>query len=690
MTGLACGGPARGPHDPVGARRASPEEPVFVAITREGDPEGTIAVALTLPTVDPRAPVALAAVFEARLGGAARGVVATPARGALRIVAPSASLDAVRTALVTPIATGDRVVAEASLRAFPTARPPEAVAACTGIARGLASRDISEAELESLRKDAVVGGRLAFGVVGSSSYVARASAPLAWPRGTSDVRAAPPAAAFELRPPEGGGDGPARGSGATVLTWIPARDEALGARMGRELLPLPALFPGLTKVDVDVHFRVAGGACLAVDVEGAAPDALPGLLAFVRTASRRAVAAGQQAKASQPDLAREADARVAAERAAWWGLTRDGADGERPVEITDARVLDRELTEDRLRAQTERAEALSKAPRVESKVRLEPGQRELWLLVGSPCGTTFESRDDAGTGALFMASVAHALLHRHDLAAEPFLDADGVGLYVHDTQKNGESAVALAERLGDAVGAAWAELDDRSIEAGRALLLPMMRRGAALRDLSRDHPSWLSPAGTEESRIPGGLLKHPANRLRTGPVRMAALAFAGEAQAAAAQSALDRWMIRADGQGQCPAAPSTFSLGKPAAKPDAGLTFALPLSGAPAFAAAEAWAPRLADEASRLGAGPAWAVAAGGARGGALVVHVDTSGPQAVAPRLRAALASARAGALPSPPVAFDPRRRLAELFLGRATATEKDLRALAARLDGDEWLVSP
>ena len=44
-----------------------------------------------------------------------------------------------------------------------------------------------------------------------------------------------------------------------------------------------------------------------------------------------------------------------------------------------------------------------------------------------------------------------------------------------------------------------------------------------------------------------------------------------------------------------------------------------------AFAAAEAWAPRLADEATRLGAGPAWAVAAGGARGGALVVHVDLS-----------------------------------------------------------------
>ena len=693
--GVACGGPARGPHDPISARRGSPEEPAFVAITREGDPQGTVAVAMALSTVDPRAPVALAAVFEARLGGATRSVLATPARSALRIVAPSATMDEVRTALVTPISAADRVVAEAKLRAFPSARPPEAVGACTGIARGLSARDITEAELETLRRDAVIGGRLAFGVVGSSSYVARASAPLPWPRGANDARPTPPDPAFELRAPEGSGDGGARTAGATVLTWVAARDEGLAARVGRELLPLPALFPGLAKVDVDVHFRVAGGACLAVDVEGAPPDALPALLAFVRAASRRALSASDHAKAPEAALAREADARVAAERAAWWGLTRDGAAGDRPVEITDARVFDRELTGDRLRAQTERAEALSKAPRVEARVRTEQGQRELWLLVGSPCGTAFESRDDAGTGALFMASVAHTLMHRYDLAAEPFLDADGVGLYVHDTQKRGESAEALAERLGNAVGAAWAQLDDRSIEAGRALLLPMIRRGAALRDLSREHPSWLSPAGNEESRIPNGLLKHPSNRLRLGPVRMAALAFAGESQAAAARAALDRWMIRAEGQGQCPATPpATLTLGKPSGKPDGGLTFALPLTGAPAFAAAEAWAPRLADEATRLGAGPAWAVAAGGARGGALVVHVDSGpGPQSaqvLAPRLRAALAGARAGTLPPTPVAFDPRRRLAELFLGRAVATQADLQALAARLDSDDWIVSP
>lgn len=667
-----------------------------MAITREGDPQGTIAVAMALSTVDPRAPVALAAVFEARLGGPARGVLATPARGAVRIVAPSASLEEVRAALTTAISGGDRVIAEAKLRAFPSARPPETVATCTGVARGLAARDITEAELETLRKDAVIGGRLAFGVVGSASYVARASAPLPWPRGASDVRATPPEPGFELRAPEGTGDGGPRLAGATVLTWVPHRDEAIAERVGRELLPLPSLFPGLAKVDVDVHFRVAGGACLAVDVEGVAADALPALLAFVRGATRRAVVASAEPPPPKDGtLAREADARVAAERAAWWGLTRDGANGDRAVEITDARVFDRELTADRLRAQTERAEALTKAPRVESRVRLEQGQRELWLLVGSPCGTAFESRDDAGTGALFVASVAHTLMHRYDLAAEPFLDADGVGLYVHDTQKKGESADALAERLGNAVGAAWAQLDDRSIEAGRALLLPMVRRGAAVRDLSREHPSWLSPAGNEDSRIPAGLLKHPQNRLRLGPVRMAVLAFAGETQAATARSALDRWMTRAEGQGQCPATPpSTLALGKPTSKPDGGLTFALPLTGAPAFAAAEAWAPRLAEEATRLGAGPAWAVAAGGARGGALVVHVDT-GPglqsaPVLTPRLRAALAGARAGTLPPVPAAFDPRRRLAELFLGRAPATQADLQALAGRLDGDDWIVSP
>ncbi len=668
-----------------------------MVIAREGDPQGSLAVAIALPTVDPRAPVALAAVFEARLGGAARNVLATPARSAVRIVAPSASMEEVKAALTAPISTADRVVAEAKLRAFPSARPPETVAACTGVARGLAARDITEAELETLRKEAVVGGRLAFGVVGSPSYVARASVASAWPRGAIDAHVAPPDSAFELRAPEGPGDGGPRLAGATVLTWIPQRDEGAAARVGRELLPLPALFPGLTKVDVDVHFRVAGGACLAVDLEGAAPDALPALLAFVRGATRRALGGVSEtaASANEGALAREADTRVAAERAAWWGLTRDGAGGDRPVEITDARVFDRELTADRLRAQTERAETWLKAPRVESRVRLEPGQRELWLLVGSPCGTAFESRDDAGTGALFMATVAHTLLHHYELAAEPFLDADGVGLYVHDTQKTGESANALAERLGSAVGAAWAPFDDRSIEAGRASLLPMVRRSAALRDLSREHPSWLAPAGSEESRIPAGLLKHPQNRLRMGPVRMAVLAFAGEGQAAAARSALDRWMMRAEGQDQCPATPpATLALSKPAAKPDGGLTFALPLSGAPAFAAAEAWAPRLSSEATRLGAGPAWAVAAGGARGGALVVHVETgAGPQAaqvLTPRLRAAIASARAGTLPALPAAFDPRRRLAELFLGRAPATAADLQALAARFDGDDWIVWP
>jgi hypothetical protein len=78
------------------------------------------------------------------------------------------------------------------------------------------------------------------------------------------------------------------------------------------------------------------------------------------------------------------------------------------------------------------------------------------------------------------------------------------------------------------------------------------------------------------------------------------------------------------------------------------------------------------------------------ALGGALVVHVDTQAPQALAPKLRAALASARAGAAPTAPASFDPRRRLAELFLGRAPATGAELQSLAARFEGDEWIVSP
>src|SRR5690606_16988594 len=126
---------------------------------------------------------------------------------------------------------------------------------------------------------------------------------------------------------------------------------------------------------------------------------------------------------------RSGDAREAAERAAWWALV----DQDRPKPLTSAdasarsakgsvalgvparrgtapRDGDKELavgpSREALADAVTKATAAWDKPVIDARSRVESGQGETWILVGSPCGTEAETEADAGITALFAAAAA--------------------------------------------------------------------------------------------------------------------------------------------------------------------------------------------------------------------------------------------------------------------------------------------
>ncbi len=125
----------------------------------------------------------------------------------------------------------------------------------------------------------------------------------------------------------------------------------------------------------------------------------------------------------------------------------------------------------------------ARAP-IETRLRAEPGQSELWLLLGSPCGTLAESNDNAGQSALALTMAAHAT--SADVALEPWITPDAVGLLAHAPRRALESATEQAERVARALARA------RVNAAARAMRWPR-RKPAAFGRRRRPAPG-LQPA----------------------------------------------------------------------------------------------------------------------------------------------------------------------------------------------------
>jgi hypothetical protein len=278
----------------------------------------------------------------------------------------------------------------------------------------------------------------------------------------------------------------------------------------------------------------------------------------------------------------------AAARAAWWALAGSAPAAERwattlavgPSAELGPRGSPEELAvtaamAPRFAAELSRALA-SGAPATEKRVVLEQGQGRLWLLLASPCGAGDEGVDDAGMTALAAAAAVQSRRrHEREIQLEPWVSADGVGVLASAAPRDGrETPEALARRVGDALGRAVSApgIDVDALAAVRAATLTHLERSLGRQGIAADalaaalspaHPSAFEPFGSWARVAGGGMeaLRLRWHALASGPLRLAVLANAGAAQAAAAGAAVDRWFLpRRPGAG-CPADAATAPRG---------------------------------------------------------------------------------------------------------------------------------
>lgn len=590
--------------------RIAKDRPPVVLVSRAGDPSGAVAIAIATAGVgegddDADAAVGLAGLLDARL--AARGITATvaPSWSGVRatLLVPearaAATIEAITEALAAKADDNDVAAAKKKLDAL-AARPlPDLALArwarCVGSPYAMPARagraaDLGPARLELWRSRAIGLGRVAIAVAGPSAMGDAVASAIA--KGPAWRPGAPPptvptrgtgidAAVYESMP-----DAP-----PTVHTTLDvgtasravAAAEALGDPRGPLATRLAAL---------DLPFRLrevvgtadARGGCVGVVLEAnAAPGAttndlasrVADAVALVHLEAQVHLTEGG-ALADGRALARRAgDARDAAERAAWWALADAWATPE-DKSLQNARVAAGgsvalgiptrrgstpgstgpvEPTREALSAALSRASAAWQKPVAESRVRIEPGQGETWVLVASPCGTDAETEADAGLTALVTMAAAEMARGSADARVEPWIVPDGAGLLVHGPALAGETPAAQARRLADVAARSFASeaLTSAAIARARTDLLrsegrsPIAPSLAALAAaVAPGHPSWFLASGRDETlaRAAEPAIAARALALRAGPLRVAVLANVDASQGEAAVRAADRWIDR--------------------------------------------------------------------------------------------------------------------------------------------------
>jgi hypothetical protein len=272
------------------------------------------------------------------------------------------------------------------------------------------------------------------------------------------------------------------------------------------------------------------------------------------------------------------DPRDVASRAAWWALSTP-LHGFPPraavvlglppkATLTAASSSGRTFVEEYEKAMASLGRAV-----VERRVAVERGQGELWILVGSSCGVGDEGASDAGSTALALLSSVAARMSTSHVTLEPWIGADGVGLFAHAPPLDDrETPAELARRVGDAAMSALSPAMPTTfslIDARTSVLTHLERttgRGglafeALMGALAPDHPSWIEPYGTF-TRVSAATLDVTQMRLRSlldGPLRVAILANMDGQQASEVGFSIDRWLSPRDTSRNC----STATMGSP-------------------------------------------------------------------------------------------------------------------------------
>jgi hypothetical protein len=301
------------------------------------------------------------------------------------------------------------------------------------------------------------------------------------------------------------------------------------------------------------------------------------------------------ADAARLAIGRGGDPREAADRAAFWGFaaasTSPSASSassapSAPKKRAPTSVLSLPLpaiakgpqvdvealtTGARVRfvAALDRARIAWARSELETRSRVEAGQGELWVALGSPCGVAWETTLDAGLARVAIQALGAAVAARTATSGaeiEPWGTTLGVGFVAHAPARAGESSKALAQRLGDLVGRAFltgfpapeqvAVVRGEAVAALSDLAPPAPTLRPALHALVPDHPSWIDALGALEpvAKIGAEGVELRLSTLRAGPLRLAVLANADADQVEATSRAAERWVPRLPGETRaCPA-----------------------------------------------------------------------------------------------------------------------------------------
>ncbi|WP_437682918.1 hypothetical protein [Sorangium sp. So ce131] len=572
--------------------------PRLALVSRDGDPSPAIvaSVATDLGSV---AATALASVVEARLSAAGFDVDARIDRSAFRVrllVRDAARVEpflrALAAAFAQPIAAGSPEVALAkervqALRASPLDAPElSPVAACTG-RLGLAGAepvvDLSTPagvrELEGWRAASLHAGGTAIAAVGPAPFCEEAARAVervdTWPRGRPPADVWPAAdtvgvyATNQLA---------RRAARVTVAARVASPQAAVAAaeRLGAPGSPLRARLSALPSpfrtVEVLGVARPRGG-CVSVTLEAsdlpAAPPAETAAAlaaAVARQEIRRGLAAPPSPAVATRQILTAQDPREAGARAAWWALSGSapGAPPERwatalgvpPSAEPPTPAAPDAPGERRFESELGRALAAGAQPALERRAAVERGQGEVWVLLASPCGVAEEGLYDAGATALAALAAVQTRRRELDVAIEPWVTADAVGVIAHAPFRDErETPAELGRRVAGAAARTLAgtTVGPEALTLARAAALEHLEhlsggRAAALEAfasaIAPDHPSWIEPFGVWD-RVASSALETVQLRwqaLAAGPLRIAVLANADAAQATAAAEAAERWL----------------------------------------------------------------------------------------------------------------------------------------------------
>jgi hypothetical protein len=291
-------------------------------------------------------------------------------------------------------------------------------------------------------------------------------------------------------------------------------------------------------------------------------------------------------EAARLAIGRGGDPREAADRAAWWGWSApagasgvsgvsgvSGASGAGGAAEVRARAASSVLSlplaaiakgpqtdvdavvsaaRTKFVASLDRARIAWARGELETRGRVEAGQGEVWVALGSPCGVAWETTLDAGLARVAIQSLAASVAPRgasDGVEVEPWASTAGVGLVAHAAARPGESPKALALRVGDLVGRAFLTgfpaNEQVAFARGEAVSLlsdpvapgPILR--PALIALVPEHPSFLDALGALEpvAKIGAEGVELRLSTLRGGPLRLAVLAnVAGSSNGASSAS----------------------------------------------------------------------------------------------------------------------------------------------------------